>query len=157
MPAPLYDILVVAHVASAVLGFGSIAIGGRMASIARRSRAPGEEARVVRFFRQGTDWPARLVLAVPVIGFVLLFGGDRAAVGRPWPWIGLGLWTVALGHVTAVGWPAERQAQRELASVVAGDGSRLLAFAGQCARMERAAAVAGICALAAVAVMIVQP
>ncbi|HLI43641.1 MAG TPA: DUF2269 family protein [Acidimicrobiales bacterium] len=156
MPAPLYDVLLLFHVASALIGFGSVAIGGWAASRARHRREPAGDDRVVRFFRPGIDWPARLVLLVPVLGLAMLFGGDREAVGQAWPWAGLALWCVGAGHVIGIGWPAEAQAQRELAALSRGEVSKE-GFVAACARMERAAAVASLCAVAAIVLMVVQP
>jgi hypothetical protein len=156
MPAPLYDVLLLFHVAAALIGFGSVAIGGWEASRARHRRDPANDERIVRFFRPGIDWPARLVLLVPVLGLVLLFGGDREAVAQAWPWAGLALWCVAVGHVIGIGWPAEARAQRELAALSSSEASKE-AFVVACARMERAAAVASLCAVAAIVLMVVQP
>jgi hypothetical protein len=157
MPAPLYDLLLVLHVAVAFLGFGSIAMGGWAASAGRRSEQAVSEERVVRFFREGVDWPGRLIFIVPVLGLALLFGGDRPDVSRAWPWLGLAIWVVAAGIASGMGWPAERRAQAELAAARAGDAARLPAFVSACARMERAAALTSICFVLAVTLMIWQP
>ncbi|MGO9557845.1 MAG: DUF2269 family protein [Acidimicrobiales bacterium] len=157
MPAPAYDVLLILHIASAFIGFGSIAIGGWAASAGRRSGDPGGEERVVRFFREGTDWPGRVIFVVPVLGLVLLLGGDHPDIGRAWPWIGLGLWVVAAGLASGLGWPAERRAQVELAALRAGDNGRLESFQEACAQMERACAVITVSFVIVVTLMIWQP
>jgi hypothetical protein len=164
MPAPLYDVLLVAHVASAVLGFGSIAIGGWAASVGCRSSDPMGVEWVVRFFRPGIDWPGRVIFLVPVLGLTMLLGGDRSEVARVWPWLGLTIWSAAAGLATAMGWPAERRAQLELAAVAgdACDGAdpdprRLEAFRAACARMERAAGLVSVCFVVVVVLMVWQP
>jgi hypothetical protein len=160
MPAPLYDALLILHVLTAVVGFGSLAIGGLVAAAGRRSSEPAGEERVVRFFREGVDWPARTVLLVPVLGLALLFGGDRSSESMPWPWLGLAVWFVALAILHLRTWPAEREAQRELAAIRAGEdagGGRQEAFAAACGRMEAAATLTSICFVIAVALMIWQP
>ncbi|MGO9197300.1 MAG: DUF2269 family protein [Acidimicrobiales bacterium] len=157
MPAPLYDILLILHIASALIGFGSIAVGGVAASAGRRSGDPACEERVVRFFREGTDWPGRVIFVVPVIGLVMLLGGDHADIGHAWPWLGLGLWFVASGLASGLGWPAERRAQRELAAIRSGDSGSSASFTEACARMEQAAALVSVCFVLVVALMIWQP
>jgi hypothetical protein len=157
MPAPAYDVLLILHIASAFIGFGSIAIGGWAASAGRRSGDPAGEERVVRFFREGTDWPGRVIFAVPVLGLVMLLVGDHPDIGQAWPWIGLGLWVVAAGVASGLGWPAERRAQAELAAVQAGGSGRLPAFTEACTQMERAAALITVCFVVVVTLMIWQP
>jgi hypothetical protein len=158
---PIYDLLLVAHVIVAVVGFGAVAAAGLAASSARRSRDPlGDEA-VRRFFKPGRDWPARAIFLVPVLGLALLFGGDRGDAGAPWPWIGMSLWIAAAGLASAMSWPAEHRAQDALAALVeapAGIGpDPLVQFRDACRKMELAAGMISVCFVAAVAVMIVQP
>jgi len=157
---PAYDLLLVTHILAAVVGFGAIAAAGWAASTARRSPDPTGDESVRRFFKVGTDWPARVVFLVPVLGLGLLFGGDRSAAHEPWPWIGLTLWTVAAGLATGLCWPAERRAQESLAalggSAVPSDDV-LRDFRDACHRIEVAAGAISICFLAAVVVMILQP
>ena len=158
---PLYDLLLVAHVVVAVVGFGAIAAAGLAASSARGCRDPAGDEAVRRFFKTGPDWPARFILGVPLLALALLFGGDRAAVHFPWPWIGLSLWTLATGVATALCWPAEHNAQRALvalqaAAPEASDGL-LGQFREECRRIELAAGAISVCFVAAVLVMIFQP
>lgn len=160
MPKPLYDLLLICHVAVAFIGFGSIAIAGLFARRGVVSEAPGEDETVVRFFRPGTDWPGRLVLLVPVFGLAMLFGGDTVDVPAVWPWIGLGLWTVAVGLVSATCWPAERAAQQQMLAVhEGGDGAVAAtgAFRDACRRLERGAGLVSVLFVLAVTVMIWQP
>ncbi|MHB1988620.1 MAG: DUF2269 family protein [Acidimicrobiales bacterium] len=157
MPGPLYDVLLILHVAAAFIGFGSIAIAGWAASAGRRSGDPTSDERVVRFFSEGVDWPGRVIFVVPVLGLVLLLGGDASNVGAPWPWVGLGLWFAAVGLATGLGWPAEQRAQRELAAASAGETNALARFREACAVMERASVMVSVCFVAVVTLMIWQP
>jgi len=158
---PLYDLLLVAHVAAAVIGFGAIAAAGLAASSARGSRDPVSDQAVRRFFKTGPDWPARLVFLVPLLGLALLLGGDRSGAHAPWPWIGLTLWMVATGLATVLCWPAEQSAQQTLAALQAASPEAsqdlLRQFREACRRVELAAGAISVCFVAAVLVMILQP
>jgi hypothetical protein len=156
MAAPLYDVFLLCHLASALIGLGAVAVAGYAASRGKQSASPRDDEWLLRFFREGTDWPSRLVLLVPVFGLTMLFGADHQDLAAAWPWVGLGLWLVAAGHLVFLGWPAETRAQRALAGLVGGaepDGT----FARACGQMERAAGIASVCFVLAVAVMIWQP
>lgn len=160
--SPAYDIGVVAHVVAGVVGFGAIAVGGYEASRAQRLVNPVEDPRARRFFRGGIDWPGRLIFLVPLIGLALLFSGDRSDLHRAWPWIGLTFWLASAGLATALCWPAERRAQRLLASAAEAEDETaalgaVASFRKACRDMETAAGMISICFLAAVAVMIIQP
>ncbi len=122
MSQPAFDVLLVVHVLASVLGFGAIGVAGGEAARARRSARPAGDEAIRRFFKPGRVWPARTIFLVPVLGLGLLFGGDRADTGSVWPWLGLGIWFVAVGLATAVCWPAERTAQLALAELVSGEG-----------------------------------
>lgn len=157
MPAPAYDVLLILHIASAFVGFGSLAVGGYFASAGRRSADPASDARLVRFFRPGVDWPGRLIFLVPLLGLTLLLGGDHPDIPRVWPWLGLFLWLVAAGVASGVAWPAERRAQQALGAVLDGDGSGRAAFTAACREMERAATLLSALFVTVVVLMIVQP
>jgi hypothetical protein len=158
---PAYDLLLIAHVIAAVIGFGAIAAAGWAASAARRSADPGGDEAVRRFFKKGRDWPARAIFLVPLLGLGLLFGGDRSDVHTAWPWIGLSLWLIATGLASGRCWPAERAAQDALAELVdsgsaAAEGT-LEAFRRSCRTMELSVGAISVCFVAAVAIMILQP
>lgn len=157
MPAPAYDALLILHVAAAFIGFGSVATAGLFASAGRRSANPAGDERLVRFFRPGLDWPARLIFLVPVLGLTLLFGGDHPDIPRLWPWLGLFLWLVAAGVTSGRQWPAEKRAQRELVAVLDGDETRAEEFSAACRQMEQAASVTSVLFVAVVMLMILQP
>jgi hypothetical protein len=158
---PVYDLLLVAHVGVALVGFGAIAVAGLAASSARRSDDPANDLATQRFFKPGRDWPARAILLVPVLGLALLYGGDRSDAGSAWPWIGLVIWVAAVGIASGIGWPAERAAQEtleELTGAPAADRAPLVAqFRASCRRMELTTGAVSVCFVAAMAVMIFQP
>lgn len=112
----LYSLLLVAHIASAVVGFGALVITGFQA----RRLNSGEEAKVAaatRYFRPGVNWPARTVYLVPILGFALL--ADSAGAFHPsdsFVLIGLVLWAATVSLAEGVLWPAERRIQQFLSS-----------------------------------------
>jgi hypothetical protein len=155
---PGYDVLLVAHVGAAVVGFGAIGASGFEARAGRRSEDPGRDLGLRRFFRAGFDWAPRVIFLVPVLGLALLFAGMPGDVSLAYPWIGLGIWVAAAGLATATCWPAERRAQRALARLTDGvEAGALAEFRAACAAMERSVGLISLLFLAAVAVMIVQP
>ena len=157
MSGPAYDLLVVAHVLSAVIGFGAVGASGLYASRARSLGRPQVSASLRRYFAPGRNWAARSLLLTPVLGGILLGAGDRPAAAAAWPWIGLGVWLLAAAVVSAVCWPAERAVQAELAreDVQAGEGEAALRAA--CRRLEKGAAVVSVLFVVALVVMIAQP
>jgi hypothetical protein len=146
----VYTLLLLAHVACAVVGFGSVAISGVFAaSVPAGPCGPRAEA-VRRYFTPGVNWAGRALYGVPVFGFALLaasrgafHGGDRFVVA------GLVLWTAAAVVAEAALWPAERRIQQ----VVSGQWERALADApGALARDCR---VVAWCAVGLLAVFVV--
>lgn len=130
MKSPLYDLLLVLHVAAGLIGFGGCAVTGYYAALGRQllepkglDRAPssksdvsGAEWRrrwilVETYFRPATNWIERLVLLVPLFGLGMLALGDHRGFDQLWPWIGLSLWVVAVGAASGLLWPGERRIQ----------------------------------------------
>ncbi len=160
MTGPGYDVLVLAHVLSAVVGFGAIGITGTYAARARSLPEPLRQARLRRYFHPGTNWAERSLYLTPVLGAILLFAGDRSAVSQLWPWIGLGCWLLAVAIATALCWPAERKIQSFFAQVgeARQDAPEALAgFRDACRVLQWGASAISLCFLVAVVVMIGQP
>jgi len=152
-----YSILLVLHVAAAVVGFGALLLTGvQAARAARGPSAPGAEG-VRRYFRPGINWAGRLLYAVPVLGFVLVADSDRAfTAGDGFVVAGLVLWLVAAGIAEAVVWPAERRIQ-VLVTERWGDPDTGVLLARDCRRVVVAATALGVVFLAAVVVMVGKP
>lgn len=156
MNGTLYGFVLAAHVVSAFIGFGAVAVTGIYGARTKAARRPREDPALVRYFRPGRNWAELVLVLTPLLGLTLLFGGDRSAVGQVWPWTGLALWTVAVGAASSLAWPAERSLQRYFAGVPGGpDGAEALARA--CRRIELGTAVASVCFVAAFFVMFFQP
>ena len=159
-PAPtgaLYSVLLLAHVAAAVIGFGALAVTGVQAGRARAGPAqPGADA-VRRYFRPGVNWPGRVVYGVPVLGFALVADSRSAFdAGDGFVVIGLVLWALSVAVAEAVLWPAERRIQETVTERWGDDGVR-----GQlrrdCTVVARASAMLVALFVLSVVVMVGKP
>ncbi|MGH9018001.1 MAG: hypothetical protein ACRDY1_09675 [Acidimicrobiales bacterium] len=152
----LYSILLLLHVACAVLGFGALAMTGAQARRARRGpQAPGADG-VRRYFSPGVNWAGRTLYGVPVFGFALLAAsGGAFSAGDGFVVVGLGLWALAAAVAEMVLWPGERRIQ-EVVSRGWEPGADA-GFAGDCRRVATAAAGLGVVFVAAVIIMVARP
>jgi hypothetical protein len=106
-----YDLVLLAHVLAALVGFGAVGVAGLSALTLVRRGASSESLR--RYYRPGVNWAGRILFLVPVLGVVLIVmsrGGWSFADG--WVGAGLVLWAVAASAAELVLWPAERELQR---------------------------------------------
>jgi uncharacterized membrane protein len=109
---PGYSVLLVLHVAAAVIGFGALATTGLVAARARRGPVGGGADGVRRYFRPGVNWPGRALYGVPVLGFALAAdSNDAVMVGDGWVVAGLLLWLAAAVVAEILVWPGERRIQ----------------------------------------------
>ena len=65
-----YDIVLLAHVLSVVVGFGAVAAAGGYALALARSGPESESIR--RYYQPGINWAGRVLFLVPIFGIVLL-------------------------------------------------------------------------------------
>jgi hypothetical protein len=147
-----FDLLIVAHVASALVGFGAVAASGIQAT--RLSRAAGDpSAGLRRYFAPGANWAGRVLYLVPAFGFALLAdSGGRMDAGDPWVVAGLVLWSVSMVAAEALIWPAERRIQ---AGVAAGGGGR--ALRRDCLVVAAGAGALVVAFVAATVLMVAKP
>ena len=108
----LYSTLLIFHVVSGVMGFGTTALTGIQAARARRGPSAPSAAGVRRYFRPGVNWAGRALYGVPVFGFALVAAShDAWHAGDAFVVVGLALWLVAALVAEVVIWPAERRVQ----------------------------------------------
>lgn len=121
----LYSVLLLLHVAAAVVGFGALAVTGLQAARARRGPAQPGAGSLRRYFRPGINWPGRALYAVPVLGFALV-ADSRGAFdsGDTFVVVGLVLWATATAVAETVLWPAERRIQEMVTKRWADDATR---------------------------------
>ena len=156
MTNPAYVLLLLAHILSALIGFGALGTTGVFASRLRR-RPDGDLSEGIRnYFRPGRNLAEQCVLTVPVFGFLLLFFGSHRDVSAVFPWIGLGLWSVVGIVAVEVIWPTEKEIQRMVATseVSQMDRHRVGALAR---RLENGTAMVSLIGVVALIVMIGQP
>jgi hypothetical protein len=146
-----YDIVLLAHVLSALIGLGAVGVAGAYAVVLQRS-GPGPES-VRRYYRPGVNWGGRVLFLVPVFGaaLILMSQGDWSFSDG---WISLGLLVWAAVAVTAelVLWPGERRLQEAVAGDLPMAGFRRL-----CTQTAVLSAVFVVVLVAAAVVMVAKP
>jgi len=159
-----FDIVLLLHVACAVVGLVTVATGAttarRLGRLARTA-APFPEA-LRRYFRPGVNWAGRTIYGIPVFGFALLgmSHGDYS-ITDGWVLAGLVLFVALALLAECVLWPAERRLQSALAAAgtpaAPSPSAPSGAVTSDAARMERAASGALVLLLVATVLMIAQP
>ncbi|MGH9043678.1 MAG: DUF2269 family protein [Acidimicrobiales bacterium] len=110
-----FDLLLVAHVLCAVLGFGALVTTAIQAW--RLGAVPVPTDGLRRYFAPGTNWAGRAIYGVPIFGWALLVdSGGSLRLSDAWAAAGLGLWATAALAAELVVWPAERRVQRAFAA-----------------------------------------
>lgn len=155
-----FQVVLVLHVLSAVVGFGSIAATGCYARLGRAGdRQPPEAVR--RYFGPGRNLPSRFILAVPVLGLALAGLGAGGDLAEPWLWASSGLWAGATALAAGVLWPAEARIQSLLAPTSLSPTSPTRPGGAELARAatraSRAAALVDLAAAAAFVLMVARP
>lgn len=153
---PAYVSVLILHVLSATIGFGTVFVTGVQAVRARRGPQSEAAESVKRYFRPGVNWAARAVYAVPVLGIVLLVMSRGAYdLSDGWVVAGLMLWIAAVFVGEAVHWPRERELQR----VVSDGWERDPASEEKslCAAVAASAFAMSACFVAAVVLMTGKP
>ncbi len=146
-----YDIVLLAHVLSAIIGFGSVVVAGGYALALRRS-GPGSDA-VDRYYRPGINWAGRVLFLVPVLGVVLIsMSQGHWSFSDGWISDGLVLWAVAAALGELVLWPAERRIQ-----VAVGAPQPAAGLGTQCLQVIVSAAAIVVVLLVATVVMVAKP
>jgi hypothetical protein len=147
-----YDLVLLAHVLAALVGFGAVAVAGVYALLLVR-RGPASEP-VRRYYRPGVNWAGRVLFLVPVLGFVLMaMSGGAWSFSDAWIGIGLVLWAGTAMGAEMVLWPAERQLQ----ALVAGGTFDGTEHRGLGHRVMAMAAVMTVVLVAAAVVMVAKP
>ncbi|MGH8922768.1 MAG: DUF2269 family protein [Actinomycetes bacterium] len=150
----VYAVLVGIHVIVAVVGFGSVALGGIYGFGARRPTRPGTADELRRFFAS----PSRarvLVVLVPVLGVAALEVQPHGrGLGQAWVIAALALAAAEVALVVAVIRLAERGLRQSLHADGGTDRQVLTRHAG---RMAWAGVASDVVFVVALALMVLQP
>ena len=153
----LYSVLLVLHVAAAVVGYGALLVTGVQAARARRGPAQPDAEGVRRYFRPGINWAGRSLYAVPVLGFVLVADSRSAfSSGDAFVVVGLVLLAISVVVAEAVVWPAERRIQ-EIVTERWGEERFRATLERDCTMVATASAVLTVLFVVAVVVMVGKP
>jgi uncharacterized membrane protein len=118
-----YDLVLLAHVLSAVVSLVAVVVAGGFALALRGARRRGGSlpGAVVRYYRPGVNWVGHSLVLVPVFGVALVaMGGGQWSYADGWVSAGIGAWIVAAGAAEGLLWPAERSLQRVVGSEAGG-------------------------------------
>lgn len=152
---PAFTVVLVCHVAAALVALVAAAAGG--AAAANVLVAKGDPAAWVRsYFSPGVNWVGRALYLVPAFGAALVAMSKGAyPLGDGWVTSGIGLWVAATAVAEGFWWPAERRVQRSLAPP---DGTGVAPGARRACR-TMCASTTGVVALvvAAMVVMVAKP
>lgn len=152
-----YSVLLLLHVAAAMVGFGALAVTGAQAGRARRGPGQPGAAGVRRYFRPGVNWAGRALYAVPVAGFGLVADSNGAfAAGDGFVVSGLVLWVLATAVAEAVVWPGERRLQ-ELVTEAWEEPAAIAAIDREAQRVQAAGVVTTVLFVVAVVLMVGKP
>ena len=153
---PVFSIVLVLHILAAAVGYGAMILTGVQAERVRRGpRAPGAES-ARAFFRPGTNWAARAVYLVPVLGVVLVALSRGAfGFGDTFVDVGIAVWAASVAVAESVLWPAEREVQRLLRDGWPIGDQR--ALASTCRRISQISVALGIAFVGVGTVMAVKP
>ena len=150
-----YDVVLLAHVLTALVGLGAVTVAGGHALVLGRRGPESDSLR--RYYRPGPNWAGRVLIAVPLLGIALvaMSQGDWT-FADPWISSGLAAWAVAAGLAEAVLWPAERRIQVAVAGV--GDGAEPSdELRSLCSRVVSIAGMIVVVLVAATVVMVAKP
>ena len=146
-----YDIVLLAHVLSALVGLGAVVVAGAYALALRRSGTASEV--VGRYYRPGVNWGGRVLYLVPVFGVALVAMSDGDwSYADGWIYAGLMLWVVVALGAEMVLWPAERKIQAGVE-----DPASTTDLRAECGRVAITAAVVAVLLVVAAVIMVAKP
>ncbi|MHB8319763.1 MAG: hypothetical protein ACYDEP_11150 [Acidimicrobiales bacterium] len=156
-----FDIVLLLHVTSAVLGVATVVVGA-VAAIRLLVADPSSPlpATLRRYFSPGVNWAGRTLYAVPILGVTLLVM-SRGAYGVEDTWVrwGIGLWAASVIGAESLLWPAERRIQALIHGSNPGvdDETRYRELRKAGWKMAVTSTVIVVALVAAAVVMVAQP
>ena len=146
--SPVYDALLLAHILSAVAGFGANALTGVYAG----KLYPNATDEALKYFSSPRFVAEKLIYLVPVFGLVMIsVSKGMTELDRPWVITGMLLWIAAVAVAHSLVWPVERRVSK---LIISQNGGNELRWLGK--KLARGALVMDLIFVAAFIVMIVQ-
>lgn len=155
-----FDLLLIGHVASALVGFGAVGLSALQAARLRRENRDQLSPGIARYFAPGTNWAGRVLYAVPLFGFALVAdSGRNISLDEAWIMTGLAVWIASVLMAETVIWPAERRIQGTIAatSATGASGSDWVGLRRDCTVVVVAGALAVVLFLGVTVIMVAQP
>jgi hypothetical protein len=150
-----YDIVLLAHVLTALIGLGAVMVAGGSALALSRPGPPTEY--LERYYRPGINWAGRVLFLVPVLGVVLIaMSQGQWSFSDSWVGIGLVLWALVALVAEMVLWPAERKLQAAVGDR-SPEGDQEGDLRPACLRVAAVAAVLAVLLVVAMVVMVAKP
>jgi len=165
---PAYDLVLLAHIGCAVIGFATVVVSGVQAHrLLEVPEGATPAPSLTSYYAPSTNWAGRVLYGVPVFGFLLLAMSDRAfSLADGWIQACLALWVVAIGLAEWLLWPDERRLALALAPVgpapargtaPPADPAAPPSVRDLCRRVRLVAAVLVVLFAVAVVLMVAQP
>jgi len=115
-----YNVLLVLHILSAIVGLGAVMLNGLYA--AQAQKRPGPPGRAVSEANFAVSGIAEYVIyLIPVFGILLVLASHKIfTFGQTWVWLALTLYVIAIGISHAVLIPAHKKTNALLAEMEQG-------------------------------------
>lgn len=114
-----YDVVLVLHILTVIVGFGTVALNGVRGADAKARPGPGGLAIGESSFRV-SNIAEKFIYAVPVLGIGLVFMSDDAwSFEQTWVWLSILLYVIGIGVSHGVLIPAEKRMNALAAELVA--------------------------------------
>ena len=165
MKDPIYDLIMILHVLSATIGFGTLIASGIYSLNFRKCKDVYNSKHLKTYFTGKTNYMGYVIFFVPVFGVILLYMGHWHQLTHPYPWVGISCWGIGALVANLIIFPQEKLigiylnenklTQQERSKVSMESNSINLQQISL--RIERAAAVAAICFTLATVFMVIQP
>jgi uncharacterized membrane protein len=115
-----YNVLLVLHILTAIIGLGSVMLNGIYAAQAQKRPGPGGRAvSEANFFVSNVG--EKFIYAIPIFGILLVLASHKAwTFGQTWIWLALVLYVIAIGISHAVLIPGHKRINALLAEMEQG-------------------------------------
>lgn len=146
--SPIYDVILLAHIVSALGGFGANGLAGIYAG----QLSPTASEGAVKYFNSPNFYAEKLIYLIPVFGLTMIaISHGTSELVRPWVIFGIVAWVIAVGIAHSLVWPNERK----IAGFLSNGHSAELGSAAK--KISKGAMLLDLIFVVTLIVMIVQP